>query len=134
MTPLIIKATDTSPEIKFDPDNHHFTITGLSRPEDVRAFYYPVLEWCQTFRNQEMDTENISFTKDNPLVVRINLKYFNSSSAKFLFDIFTEISGLCKKGHTVDIYWHYDPGDEDMLEAGKEMSEIAEIPFRYIEN
>lgn len=131
---LRIEATDVSPGILFDPDNHTFLIDGISRPEDVRTFYYPVLEWCHTFNKEYVDTGKVSFDKKNPLKLTVRLKYFNSSSAKFLYDIFVSIGELSKKGQNVEIFWHYDEGDDDMLEAGEEMSDIAEVPFVFIEN
>ncbi|MCD6200758.1 MAG: DUF1987 domain-containing protein [Bacteroidales bacterium] len=134
MTPLIIEATSNAPEIFFDPDKRHFSISGVSRPEDVRSFYYPVLEWLDQFRLKEVETGHLSFGKDDPLNIHIKLKYFNSSSAKFLYDIFMSFGELSNTGQVVHIFWHYDAGDDDMLEAGEEMSEIAELPFEYVEN
>jgi len=85
MDPLIIEATSHSPEISFDPSAGKFFISGVSRPEDVRSFYYPVVEWLERFLEEEVRAGKVSFNKDNPLVLEIKLKYFNSSSAKFLF-------------------------------------------------
>ncbi len=134
MEKLTIEATSHSPEISFDPDEGKFTISGVSRPEDVRAFYYPVLEWLRKFLDEEIRTGKTVYNGERPLVLEVKLKYFNSSSAKFLFDIFTEISELQEAGQKVVIRWYYDEGDDDMLEAGEELSEIAGIPFEYIEN
>ena len=131
---MIIEATSNSPKIVFDTENHNFSITGISRPEDVRSFYFPVLEWFERLYKEEVETGKFTFGKDNPLNIHIRLTYFNSSSAKFLYDIFIEISKLVKKGQSVNIFWHYDKKDDDMLEAGEEMSEIAGIPFEYVEN
>jgi hypothetical protein len=133
MDPLIIEATSHSPEISFDPSAGKFFISGVSRPEDVRSFYYPVVEWLERFLEEEVRAGKVSFNKDNPLVLEIKLKYFNSSSAKFLFDIFSEIGQISGEGQTIKIRWYYEAGDDDMLEAGEELSEIAEIPFEFIE-
>ncbi len=134
MEPLIIPPTQSSPEIVFDPDKRNFSVTGVSRPEDVRSFYYPVLEWLKRFKEQEIKTGEIAFGKDDPLNIHIKLKYFNSSSAKFLFDIFMGFGELSEENQTVKIFWHYDAGDDDMVDAGEEMSEIAGIPFEFVEN
>ena len=42
-------ATDRSPEISFDFANHHLRIKGESYPEDVNAFYGPVLEALERY-------------------------------------------------------------------------------------
>jgi len=133
MDPLIIEATSHSPEITFDPSSGQFSISGVSRPEDVRSFYYPVVEWLRNFLEEEIKTGKVSFTDDHPLTLDIKLKYFNSSSAKFLFDIFSEIGQINEEGQTIKIRWYYEEGDDDMFEAGEELSEIAEIPFEFIE-
>ncbi len=133
MEPLVIEATSLSPEIRFDPGTEKFIISGVSRPEDVRSFYYPVLEWLHNFLEEEISTGKTSFTEKKPLTLEVQLKYFNSSSAKFLFDIFTEIGKISNAGQKVRILWYYDADDDDMLDAGEELSEIAEIPFEYIE-
>jgi hypothetical protein len=33
----------------------------------------------------------------------------------------------------VKVRWHYEADDIDILEAGKEMSRMAKIPFEYVE-
>jgi len=88
---------------------------------------------AERFLEEEVRAGKVSFNKDNPLVLEIKLKYFNSSSAKFLFDIFSEIGQISGEGQTIKIRWYYEAGDDDMLEAGEELSEIAEIPFEFIE-
>ena len=133
MDPLIIEATPHSPEIKFEPANGKFFIAGVSRPEDVRTFYYPVVEWLRNFLEEEVKTGKISFDETNPLILDVKLKYFNSSSAKFLFDIFSELGNIDTEGGKIKIRWYYESGDDDMFEAGEELSEIAEIPFEFIE-
>ena len=134
MEPLRLDGTDLSPEIILDPGQHHFSITGVSRPEDVRSFYYPVIEWCNKLETEFVDTGKIKFDKEHPLKLTIKLKYFNSSSAKFLYDIFIVFGKISRKDQQVEIDWYYDEGDDDMLDAGQEMSDIAEIPFSFIEN
>jgi hypothetical protein len=133
MEPFVIEPTSHSPGIMFDPAAGKFSISGVSRPEDVRAFYYPVLEWVRNFLVSEIKTGRVTFSDRNPLTLEVKLKYFNSSSAKFLFDIFSEIGAIREGGQTVKIIWYYEAGDDDMLEAGEELSEIADIPFEYIE-
>ncbi len=133
MEPLVIEATSHSPEIRFDPAAGKLSISGISRPEDVRSFYYPVLEWLRKFLEEEIKTGKVSFDENNPLTLEVRLRYFNSSSAKFLFDIFSEIGTISNEGQKIRIRWYYESGDDDMLEAGEELSEIAEIPFEFIE-
>lgn len=123
------KATDLTPEIILAPDENMFVISGKSAPEDVRGLYYPVIEWMEEFANELR--KGHSYTDKNPLKIKLDLEYFNSSSAKFLFDIFAQLRDLNTDGVPVDIEWHYDEEDIDLREAGEDLSLLCEMPFRY---
>ncbi len=114
MQKLFIQQTSLTPEIYFSPDENIFNIHGRSAPEDVREMYYPVIEWAKTFVNDVLDGKHRSFNAENPLDFKIDLLYFNSSSAKFLYDILMEMQRLCKAGIPVNISWYYDQEDTDM--------------------
>ncbi len=132
MEALIIEQTETCPSLTFDPAKNIFEITGVSGPEDVRSFYYPVIEWLGKFKTEIIEEKRFVYDKDHPLDFNIELSYFNSSSAKFLFDIFSILCDLYKEGQHVKIYWFFEEGDDDLREAGEDMSELLEIPFNYI--
>ncbi|MFH0842099.1 MAG: DUF1987 domain-containing protein [Bacteroidota bacterium] len=132
MQNLHIKQTATTPEIKFSPDENIFLISGTSAPEDVRALYYPVIEWTKIFVDDIIDGEYKKFSKNNPLDLHIDLTYFNSSSAKFLYDILAEIKRIPTEICAVLVSWNYDAEDVDMIEAGKDIASLVEMEFRYI--
>ncbi|MCK7538576.1 MAG: DUF1987 domain-containing protein [Marinilabiliales bacterium] len=67
----------------------------------------------------------------NHLIFRLDLEYFNSSSAKFLFDIFAHLKDLSNDGVPVDIEWYYDEEDTDLREAGEDLALLCELPFKY---
>ena len=129
MKSFIHKATDLTPEITLAPDENRFTIAGKSAPEDVRGLYYPVIEWMGDFANEVR--KGHKYTDKSPLRLKLDLEYFNSSSAKFLFDIFTQFRELNNEGVPVDVEWHYDEEDTDLREAGEDLSLLCELPFRY---
>lgn len=128
MKTLIIKQTSSSPKVNFDPDNNIFEISGESRPHDVPKFYEVVLKWLDEFSirldKSDPDTE--------PMVFDFNFEYFNSLSAKYILDFFKQLAKIRSKGKNIVIRWYYEEDDMDMLEAGKEMSRIARIPFEFI--
>ena len=132
MQKILIQRTLTSPEIYFSPEENIFFIRGNSAPEDVRALYYPVIEWIRIFIDDVLDGEFKEFNADNPLRFQIDLSYFNSSSAKFLFDILTELKRLHNSGTPVLIEWHYEEGDPDMEDAGNDISLLVGMEFSYI--
>ena len=117
MDKIRIEETKATPAITLDAENLHFEIAGCSRPENVREFYMPVIDWFEKalesiddFRSNIKEGETLSFD--------FKLSYFNSASAKFILDI--------------KINWHYEEGDEDMRDVGEELAEMVDFDFKYI--
>jgi hypothetical protein len=127
-----IQQTPNSPEIIFSPDENIFLICGKSAPEDVRALYYPVIEWIKIFVDDLIDGEYDKFNKKTPIDFHIDLLYFNSSSAKFFYDILMELKRIPRDTCPVVVNWYYDPEDVDMKEAGCDIATLVEMEFRYI--
>ena len=70
---------------------------------------------------------------NDSMTFTFNLEYFNSSSAKLIVDVCKSLSALRQRGLNVTVIWQYEEEDEDMLEAGKEMSRLVKCPFEYKE-
>jgi hypothetical protein len=132
MQKLHIQPTAATPEIKFSPDENVFLISGTSAPEDVRALYYPVIEWTRILVDDIIDGEYKKFSKKNPLDLHIDLAYFNSSSAKFLYDILSELKRIPNDRCPVIVDWHYDEEDIDMKDAGNDIATLVEMEFRFV--
>jgi hypothetical protein len=132
MQKLYIKPTSTTPEVNFLPEQNIFLLRGVSSPEDVRAMYYPVIEWIVDFVNEILDGKVKSYTSDNPLKFKVDLIYLNSSSAKFLFDIFVELKRLIQHGIPVIVEWFFDEEDIDLKEGGMDIALLAGMDFIYI--
>ncbi len=132
MQKLYIDKTHNTPEIKFSPSENIFVIRGTSAPEDVRALYYPVIEWTKIFVDDALEGELPQYSSGNPVRLQIDLDYFNSSSAKFLFDIFSELKRLFLKDIKVEVDWYYDKDDADQKEAGADISLLVEMDFTFI--
>jgi hypothetical protein len=58
--------------------------------------------------------------------VSIELYYFNSSSAKFLFDFFEYLEETAEAGRNIVVKWLYRAEDDTMLEAGEDFQEDLE--------
>jgi hypothetical protein len=132
MQKLYIKPTSTTPEVNFLPEQNIFLLRGVSSPEDVRAMYYPVIEWIVDFVNEILDGKVKSYTSVNPLRFKVDLIYLNSSSAKFLFDIFVELKRLIRHGIPVIVEWFFDEEDIDLKEGGMDIALLAGMDFIYI--
>lgn len=132
MQNLYIESTRNTPEINFSPSENIFVIRGTSSPEDVRALYYPVIEWVKIFVDDLIEEKNRMYTTENPMRFQTDLAYFNSSSAKFFYDIFTELKRLLPENIPLVVEWHYDSEDLDQKEAGLDIANMAEMEFTFI--
>ncbi len=131
MEALIIEATESSPAVKFDIVSNLFIISGKSRPENTGKFYSPIIDWVTKF--EEVLTSRKNEKTDNATVVLvINMEYFNSISAKYILDIILILKDFVLKGHKIAIEWHYSKSDDDMLDTGKEFSNMVNLTFDFI--
>ena len=132
MQKLYISKTSITPEINLSPEENIFLISGISSPEDVRAMYYPVIEWVVAFVNEIVEGKYKDYKPDYPLKFKADLAYFNSSSAKFLYDIFIELKRLIPLGIPVIVEWFYEEEDIDLKDAGTEIALLAGMDFSYV--
>ncbi len=117
-----LQGSDDTPTVILDADNNTFQISGRSLPEDVAAFYEPILEWIDEYAENPLDKTIFDF----------KLEYFNTASSKLLLDVLLKLEDLYNAGHDVLVKWHYPDDDEDMEEAGEEYADIVEVPFEQV--
>lgn len=123
MESLIIHPEDiTLPSINLNPDEGIFRIQGRSTPDNPAAFFNPVLDFMERYK----------LNPGNKNELHIYLEYFNTSTSKYLFDIFTLFSEIHKAGNEVTVYWYYIEHDYDMMETGKDFAEYTKLPFKYL--
>ena len=132
MEKLYIAPSESMPEITLSHDDNVFRIKGVSRPENVRLLYEPVVKWLSDYKEILINKDPV-YSEDNPFILQLDLVYFNSSTAKFLYDIVMILKSIKEDGIPTVINWFYDPDDPDCLEAGEDLAVLAEIDFVYIE-
>lgn len=132
MKPYILESSELIPGVIFDPDNNNFEMSGSSRPEDVSDLFYPMIEWLKDFGERISQGMYTLFSKENPLIFKVKMDYFNSSSAKFMYDIFEELNAIHENGLPLEIHWYFEHDDDDMREAGEEMQNLIEMEFQFI--
>lgn len=132
MEALRIEGTNISPRINFDPKTRVMELSGYSRPENVRDFYMPILQWIEEFRDSILRDKSQGNDIDS-ITFKFKFIYFNSSSAKFIYDIILLLSNIQKEGIPIKIYWHFDEDDDELKEAGEELSDMAHFPFFFVE-
>ena len=130
---LYINPTNVTPEVNFSPEDNIFFIRGISSPEDVRALYYPVIEWVKKYIDDLLSVRSNGYILNSPLKFSTDLLYFNSSTAKFLYDIFLELKRLIPSGIPFIIEWFYEEDDLDQKEAGSDISLLVGLEFSYVE-
>ncbi len=122
MEVIKIIGTDDTPSVTLDAQNDLFEISGRSLPEDVAAFYEPILDWLDRY----------SASPNEKTVFNFKLVYFNTASSKLLLDILLKLEEIYEAGNDVLIRWHFPEDDEDMEEAGEEYADIVEVPFEQV--
>jgi hypothetical protein len=122
METIKIAGTEDTPSVTLDTSSQTFELSGRSLPEDVAAFYKPIIDWLDGYAT-------------NPLtrtVFNFKLTYFNTASSKMILDVMMKLESLHEGGREVLVKWHYPEDDEDMKEAGAEYADIVDIPFEQV--
>ena len=123
MAPLIINGTEDTPEVVFDPATGKFTITGTSIPENARKFYDNIIAWIDEYLKEPNSDTSVSF----------KLKYFNTASTKYLFDIMVQLKPLAADSkNTLVFNWFFADDNDDMYEAGLGFSKMLRYPFNFV--
>ncbi|MCK5029249.1 MAG: DUF1987 domain-containing protein [Bacteroidales bacterium] len=130
MENLFIESTEYSPKILFDVKNRKFELIGISRPEDVIAFYESVLYKIEKYVKKTIennnDLENFTFN------LKFDLTYMNSASSKYILQILDHFKQLYLKEANIIIEWLYDDVDDQIFEDGEDLSDVIKIPFNLI--
>jgi hypothetical protein len=133
MDAILLEATQTTPKVIIDPASNKFEISGESRPENTAKFFAPIVSWFDGYRSVLFFQKN-NFGKSKKLSIDFKLEYFNSTSAKFILDIFYQLEKIHKEGYEAEIIWHFDARDTDMKESGEEFSKyVPSLPVSYNE-
>lgn len=118
MEALNILPTDNTPAIELLPRQARLSIRGESYPENVAAFYEPLLEALSEYL-QSAQSLRVDFA----------MVYFNTSSAKFFYDLFLLLEKVADRVE-IEIVWFYRADDEIMLEHGEDFQLDFNLPIR----
>lgn len=123
MDVLKIAGTKQTPEIIFDNNTGKLEINGRSIPENTFEFFNPVLTWLDEYASSPKDET----------VIHVNLEYFNTSSSKYILEIFKRLKKVTNDGHDVLVKWYYEEDDEEMMETGEDYEDVSGLNFEIIE-
>ena len=119
MEPLQISPTPTTPIVHFNAQSGHLTIRGVSDEEDALGFYFPLIQWMDNYIGHSQEKTTLD----------IQLKYFNTASAKALFEIIKRMGVLRKAGKTTEINWFYDSLDPVLKEDIEQFCDLTDVPI-----
>jgi len=105
------------PKVVFDAKTGNCEISGESCPENLLIFFENLNNWLLEY------IKNVK----GPISFSINLNYFNTGSSRGIFRILTILKQYQDEGGGVDITWHYDEDDDDMLDEINDHSSEAKI-------
>ena len=96
---------------------------GRSCPENPLNFYNHIFNSLDQFAQAKFQsiTTNVAF------------EYFNTSSSKCLYIFLKKLSDIDGNGKNVVVNWYFEQGDEDMKEAGEDLSSFFEMQFNFVE-
>ncbi len=63
----------------------------------------------------------------------MRLDYLDTSSSKHLYNIFSRLDAVTERGRQVQVNWHFETGDEEMAETGKDYESLFKLEFSFIE-
>ena len=123
MDVLVRKGSQVIPKVKFNPGGI-IDISGRSIHEDPKIFFDPLCEWIENYCQNPPEITNVN----------IELEYFNSGSARYILKILKRLGRLIDEGKNLIINWHYEEGDDDILERGEYYASILKTTFNFIES
>lgn len=123
MEALHIAATAKTPAVELEPATGVLSLTGCSVHENASGFF------AQIYR----ELERYAAEPARETVVRVDLTYFNSTSAKYLLDILRLLEDAHVAGRSrVRMEWTCAEDDLDMQEAGSDFGQLLEFPVKVL--
>lgn len=127
MEVLKIEPTNRTLEVVIDFKNEKMVFKGESRPENSQEFFEPIVD----FLNEALN--NISKNSDYNFDVVFHLDYFNSTSSKYIIEIFKLLKSLSELNNVkMNTKWLSSDVDEDSLESGKDFSEWTGLKVQFV--
>lgn len=123
MERLIIENTLKSPRIDFNPEIGVFEISGVSLIENTLDFYRPIISWLKKYIEKPCSSTTVIF----------KLKYSNTSSLQFIYDIISLLNTEQNKKTKLSVIWYYTSDDIDMKEVGEDYNDSFDFDFIFNE-
>jgi hypothetical protein len=119
---VLFESSDLTPKITLQFSDNTILFEGYSLPANPFEFYQEVISKI---------IKTISQYKLGSFAVHIELRYFNTASAKSFYELFKKLDQHCIENHkTFTIMWQYMKEDDDVKETVFIFKELFKnIPF-----
>lgn len=116
-----IDATKSTPRVFFSENEKRLSISGMSYPENSHEFFSPVFRWLEA-----------ALPRYDEFEFHVAISYMNSSSTKYMLDIFDLLNAAAEQGCRVSVTWEYEEGNERALDLAEEFKEDVAMPFEIV--
>jgi hypothetical protein len=118
---FVLEPDDQMPGINFDPTTGNFQLWGRSIPHNAELVFTPLMDWLEQYLVNPAPNTRLEF----------HLDYFNTSTQKYLAELFRKLDRLKKSGNEVQIIWSYDHEDEDMRLIGDQFQMLVSVRLEF---
>lgn len=119
---MSVPGTNVSPTVQLMPNRQYLLIKGRSCQENPLILY----------RRIQYALDKYSMLRKKNLFIYIKLEYFNTSSAKCIYNLLKRIQHISNRGVLTQVNWYYESIDEDMLELGIDFQNAFRMKFKLI--
>lgn len=120
---LFIEGTPKTLRVAFSAKEGRLSFAGVSLCNNPLEVYKRSLLWLREYAKHPTVPTHVIFL----------LRYYNTSTSKFLLEVFQILEAIFHRGHQVFVAWQFYSQDMDMEDAGIEFSENTMLPFRIEE-
>ncbi|MCL2703108.1 MAG: DUF1987 domain-containing protein [Defluviitaleaceae bacterium] len=115
--------TKTTPYILIDEEKGYMRFEGECYLEDIIGFFKDINEWLENYLSSD-------FTK---LTFDCAMEYFNSSTAKLLYNMLRSMDIHAKDGKNIVVNWIAAEDDDMLIECGEDFKdEMESLEFNLI--
>jgi hypothetical protein len=122
MTELVIKGTNDTPEIDFNPVSGILKMSGRAYSPSINMFYKTMDTWLDEYLHSPSETT----------ILEMRMDYCNSIFNKLLLVFFEKIKTVVRDNRTLVIRWHVQEDDQDAMEDITRISKTIKFPIELI--
>lgn len=116
---LSVPGSQSTPSIRADWKAGVVVMSGESYPENSFELYDQLIQWINSYLN----------SSEHSLTLELHLNYLNTSSIRFMIDIFDLLESAFEDGKEVLVQWMFDDRNPRSSELGAEFKEDYTFPF-----